>query len=109
VKINITDDALKQLDILNVKNIKIIFHGQGCGGPVLSIENGQADSGDVVLKVQEINFSLKLEWVDRFETIDIDYSVSTDDGFSVESDNCGGCIRCNGCWLNTIKSNIISN
>ena len=108
MKINITDEAIEQLNMLEIKTIKIILHGQGCGGPVLSMADGQPDSGDAVLKVKDVIFSLNKELIDEFETIDINYCNSLNGGFSVEADNCGGCIRCNGCWLNTINTNIIT-
>ena len=103
MKINITDEALAQLNILNIKNIKIIFHGQGCGGPVLSMIEGKPDLSEHTLKVGNFTFALKQELAEKFEFIDIDYSNCEDEGFTVEADNCGGCIKCNGCWLNTIE------
>ena len=108
MKINITDEVLKQIDLLDIKNIRIIFHGQGCGGPVLSMVEGQQDSEDAVIKVNDINFSIKQELSDKFKIIDINYSNTPGEGFSIEADNCGGCIRCNGCWLNTINTDIIT-
>lgn len=105
LRINITDEALNRLNILHIKHIKIIFHGQGCGGPVFNMVEGQADADDVVFKIKDLIFSFNQEIINDHETIDIDYSNNPSDGFFVGADSCGGCIRCNGCWLNTVKTN----
>lgn len=103
MKINITDDAIDHLNMLQIKNIEIVFHGQGCGGPVFSMVEGKPNIDDFVIKVKDVTFSFKKELI-KYESIDINYSNSLDEGFTVEAENCGGCIRCNGCWLNTIKT-----
>lgn len=105
MRINITDEALRELNRIDIKNISIIYHGQGCGGPVLSMAAGLPDSEEDVFLVNNFTFFLKKELADKYKTIDIDYSNQTD-GFSVDADNSGGCIRCNGCWLNTIYTNL---
>jgi hypothetical protein len=65
---------------------------------------GEADTGEAVLKVLGLTFALKQELTEKFKTIDIDYSDSPKSSFIVEADNQCGCIRCNGCWLNTIET-----
>lgn len=105
MRINITDEALRELNRIDIKNIRIIYHGQGCGGPVLSMAPGLPDSEEDVFTVKDFTFFLKKELTDKYKTIDIDYYNQTD-GFSVDADNSGGCIRCNGCWLNTIYTNL---
>lgn len=102
--INITDEALRELSRIGIKNIRIIYHGQGCGGPVLSMAAGLPDLEDCAVMLKEFTFLLKKELMDKYKTVDIDYSNA--DGFSVDADNSGGCIRCNGCWLNTIFTNL---
>jgi hypothetical protein len=104
VRINITDEALSKLNRIDIKNIKIIYHGQGCGGPVLSMAAGLPDMEDDAIILKDFNFFLKKELMDKYKTVDIDYSNT--DGFSVDADKSGGCIRCNGCWLNTIYTNL---
>jgi hypothetical protein len=104
VRINITDEALRELNKIDIKNIRIIYHGQGCGGPVLSMAAGLPDMEEDAIILNDFNFFLKKELIDKYKTVDIDYSNT--DGFSVDADNSGGCIRCNGCWLNTIYTNL---
>lgn len=104
MKINITDEALKHFNKINKKNIRIIFHGQGCGGPVFNMVEGKPDSEEESIKVNDLTFALEQELADKFGIIDINYC--NQGGFSIEADNCGGCIRCNGCWLNTIETNL---
>jgi hypothetical protein len=103
VKINITDEALSELNRINIKNIRILYHGQGCGGPVLSMAAGLPNMDEETIIIKDFMFFLKKELIDKYKTVDIDYSNA--DGFSVDADNNGGCIRCNGCWLNTIYTN----
>lgn len=107
MKINIADEALKQLKAANIKDIRIIFHGQGCGGPVFSMVEGNPDFGEAVFKVQDLNIALKQDSINAFEAIDIDYGNSPRGGFTVEAENCGSCIHCGYCWLNTVQTDII--
>lgn len=104
MRINITDEALIELNRINIKNIRIVYHGQGCGGPVLNMAAGLPDLEDGVIKFNDFTFFLKKELMDKYNTVDIDFSNI--DGFSVDADSSGGCIRCNGCWLNTIYTNL---
>lgn len=104
MKINITDEALRQLNKLNVKDIRIIFHGTGCGGgPVLSMAKGKPNDHEDAFAVQNLTFAVNKELTEKYKTIDIDY-LSGSDEFEVEADSSGGCIQCNGCWLNTIRT-----
>lgn len=104
VRINITDEAFRELNKIDIKNIRIIYHGQGCGGPVLSMTAGLPDLEEETIILNDFSFSLMKELIDKYKIVDIDYSSA--DGFSVDADNSGGCIRCNGCWLNTIYTNL---
>lgn len=104
MRINITDEALRELNRIDIKNIRIIYHGEGCGGPVLSMAAGLPNSEDGAVMLKDFTFFLKKELMDKYKTVDIDYSNA--DGFSVDADNSGGCIRCNGCWLNTIYTSL---
>ncbi|MEL7648387.1 MAG: hypothetical protein AAGU76_09860 [Sedimentibacter sp.] len=104
MKINITDEALKQLKKLDIRDIRILFHGTGCGGgPVLSMVKGKPNGNEDAFTVQNFIFAVNNELVEKYKTIDIDY-LSGSDEFEVEADSSGGCIRCNGCWLNTIRT-----
>lgn len=81
-------------------NIRINFAGSACSGPVFNISVEEPQEGDIIEKVNDINFLIKPEIIDEFGILTI---LSTEEnngrGLSLRPliEQEGGCGGCSGC------------